>query len=104
MDGAINIKLIAPFSEVNMANMAEVSNLPMNEWSQHRYPRLRGYEVGSDGEVTSHLCLGLPCCGLDLLIEHPPTLTALELYRIAGEFAEMRERVKKLPSFLVCKV
>jgi hypothetical protein len=80
------------------------TNLPLNEWPQHRYPRLRGYRVGEDGEVTTHLCLGLPCCGLDLLIEHPPTMTALELYQIAGEFASMREKVKELQSFLVCKV
>ena len=78
------------------------SNLPRDAWPQHHYPRLRGYSVGTDGEVTTHLCLGLPCCGLDLLIEHPATLTALELYQIAGEFAAMNERVKKLASFNVC--
>jgi hypothetical protein len=78
------------------------SNLPMHAMPQHRYPRLRGYEIGSDGEIQSHLCLGLPCCGLDLIIEHPPTMTALELYRIAGEFVAMHERVKQLPSFQVC--
>jgi hypothetical protein len=79
-----------------------MSNLPMHAWPQQHYPRLRGYEVGEDGEVTVHLCLGLPCCGLDLLIEHPPTLTALELYAIAGEFCEMHRRVKALPSFNAC--
>jgi hypothetical protein len=79
-----------------------VSNLPMNTWPQHLYPRLRGYEVGADGEVTTHLCLGLPCCGLDLLIEHPATMTALELYQIAGEFARMQQRVRSLPSFNAC--
>ena len=81
-----------------------MSNLPRDAWPQYRYPRLRGYSVGEDGEVTTHLCLGLPCCGLDLLLEHPPTLTALELYTIAGEFAQMRERVKELPAFNVCRV
>lgn len=78
------------------------NKLPMNEWPQYHYPRLRGYAVGEDGEVTVHLCLGLPCCGLDLLIEHPAHMTALELYQIAGEFAEMKERVKQLPSFQIC--
>jgi hypothetical protein len=81
-----------------------MTNLPMNEWHQHHYPRLRGYAVGEDGEVTVHLSLGLPCCGLDLLIEHPATMTALELYQIAGEFCVMKERVKALPSFSICAV
>jgi hypothetical protein len=76
----------------------------MNEWPQQRYPRLRGYEIGADGEVTTHLCLGLPCCGLDLLIEHPSTMTALELYQIAGLFAEMTEKVKNLSSFNSCRI
>lgn len=79
-----------------------MTNLPRDTLRQHLYPRLRGYSVGDDGEVTVHLCLGLPCCGLDLLIEHPATLTALELYSIAGEFVAMRERVRALPSFNVC--
>jgi hypothetical protein len=81
-----------------------MTNLPMHTWQQHLYPRLRGYDVGDDGEVTVHLCLGLPCCGLDLLIEHPPTMTALELYQVAGEFCEMHRRVKELQSFNACKV
>src|SRR4029077_6054253 len=68
-----------------------MSNLPRDTYHQHLYPRLRGYSVGDDGEVTTHLCLGLPCCGLDLLIEHSPQMTALELYQIAGEFLEMRQ-------------
>jgi hypothetical protein len=76
----------------------------MNEWPQHHYPRLRGYAVGADGEVTTHLCLGLPCCGLDLLVEHPATMTALELYQIAGEFAAMCNRVKQLPAFNSCTI
>jgi hypothetical protein len=79
-----------------------MTNLPRDTLQQHRYPRLRGYSVGGDGEVTIHLCLGLPCCGLDLLVEHPSTMTALELYQIAGEFVAMRERVRALPSFNVC--
>ena len=87
-----------------MGNELTVSNLPMNDRPQHRYPRLRGYEVGADGEVTTHLCLGLPCCGLDLLIEHPSTMTALELYHIAGEFAAMTQRVKRLPAFSSCQL
>jgi hypothetical protein len=81
-----------------------MTNLPMNEWPQYQYPRLRGYNVGDDGEVTVHLCLGLPCCGLDLLIEHPSTMTALELYQIAGEFVAMKERVKQLQAFQICEV
>jgi hypothetical protein len=79
-------------------------NLPMNAMKQYKYPRLRGYAVGEDGEVTTHLCLGLPCCGLDLLIEHPATMTALELYQIAGEFAALNERVKTLPTFQACQL
>jgi hypothetical protein len=86
--------------EKQMSN--ELTNLPRDSWPQHLYPRLRGYSIGKDGEVTSHLCLGLPCCGLDLLIEHPPHMTALELYQIAGEFAQMQQRVKQLPAFQVC--
>lgn len=77
---------------------------PRDEWPQHYYPRLRGATIGADGEVTTHLCLGLPCCGLDLLIEHPSTMTAVELYAIAGEFARMTQRIKELPSFSSCKV
>jgi hypothetical protein len=87
---------------ITAAGAATMSNLPRDTLHQHLYPRLRGYSVGDDGEVTVHLCLGLPCCGLDLLIEHPPTLTALELYAIAGEFVAMREKVRALPSFNVC--
>jgi hypothetical protein len=49
-----------------------------------------------------HLCLGLPCCGLDLLIEHPGHMTAVELYKIAGAFANMRNEVKELGCFKVC--
>lgn len=79
-----------------------MTDFPRDTWHQHRYPRLRGYSVGEDGEVTTHLCLGLPCCGLDLLIEHPATMTVLELHAIAGEFCAMRERVKQLPSFSTC--
>ena len=79
-------------------------DFPRDAWPQHHYPRLRGYSVGDDGEVTTHLCLGLPCCGLDLLIEHSATMTALELYQIAGEFARMHQRVKQLPSFSSCQV
>ncbi len=81
-----------------------MAEFPRDTWPQQHYPRLRGYSVGEDGEVTTHLCLGLPCCGLDLLIEHPPEMTALELYQIAAEFCEMKERVKKLPAFNVCEV
>ena len=84
--------------------MKHLTNLPRDEWPQRHYPRLRGYSVGDDGEITTHLCLGLPCCGLDLLIEHPPTMTALELYEIAGRFAEMTREVSKLPSFNVCRI
>jgi hypothetical protein len=77
---------------------------PRDEWPQHHYPRLRGASIGADGEITTHLCLGLPCCGLDLLIEHPPTMTAVELYAIAGEFARMTRRIVELPSFTSCSV
>jgi len=80
------------------------SDFPMHEWKQHHYPRLRGFRVDSDGEVTTHLSLGLPCCGLDLEIQHPPTMTALELYQIAAEFCEMQRRVKELPSFSSCRL
>jgi hypothetical protein len=81
------------------------SNLPRDTYQQYLYPRLRGYSVSpADGEVTVHLCLGLPCCGLDLLVEHPPEMTALEIYQIAGEFLAMRQRVKELPSFQTCAV
>jgi len=76
--------------------------LPRDTFHQGNYPRLRGYSVGEDGECTVHLCLGLPCCGLDLLIEHPPTLTAIELYRMAGKFKELNDWAKTLPSFNVC--
>lgn len=79
-----------------------MNNLPRDTHLQHLYPRLRGYSVGEDGEVTVHLSLGLPCCGLDLLVEHPPAMTALELYQIAGEFLAMRQRVRELPAFNVC--
>lgn len=79
-----------------------MTDFPRDAWPQHHYPRLRGFSVGKDGEIITHLCLGLPCCGLDLLIEHPPTMTAIELYEIAGEFAAMTKRVKELPSFRIC--
>jgi len=79
-----------------------MSNMPMDEWPQHHYPRLRGYGVGADGEVTVHLSLGLRCCGLDLKIEHPASMTALELYQIASEFCAMKERVSQLQAFNTC--
>ena len=82
--------------------MTDMIPFPRDTWPQGWYPRLRGYSIGEDGEVTTHLCLGLPCCGLDLLIEHPPTMTALELYQIAAEFAAMQQRVKELPAFNAC--
>jgi hypothetical protein len=81
-----------------------MTEFPRDAWPQYRYPRLRGYSVAEDGEVTTHLCLGLPCCGLDLLIEHPATMTAVELYHIAAEFCAMRERVKDYPAFQVCEI
>jgi hypothetical protein len=77
-------------------------DFPRDAWEQYRYPRLRGATIGKDGEITVHLCLGLPCCGVDLLVEHPPTLTAVELYKIAQEFCAMTERIKQLPSFNIC--
>jgi hypothetical protein len=80
------------------------TNLPMHTFPQHHYPRLRGWEVGADGEVTTQLTLGLPCCGVDLLIEHPPTMTAIELYQIAGEFYSLYKRVRQLPSFQACNL
>jgi hypothetical protein len=79
-----------------------MSNLPRDTYHQHLYPRLRGYSVGEDGETTIHLSLGLPCCGLDLLVEAPPHMTALELCQIAGEFLTMRQRVRELPAFNIC--
>src|SRR5262245_34626483 len=72
---------------------AAMSDFPMHEWPQHKYPRLRGHAVGEDGEHTTQLTRGLPCCGLDLLIEHPARLTAVELYQIAGWFCELTEKV-----------
>jgi hypothetical protein len=81
-----------------------MSDFPMHAWPQHHYPQLRGYKVDEDGEVTTHLCLGLPCCGFDLLIEHPPTMTALELYAIASKFCQMHRRVKTLGSFNSCQL
>ena len=81
-----------------------MADFPMHTWPQHRYPRLRGFRRDPDGELTTHLCLGLPCCGLDLEIQHPPTLTAEELYQIGGWFCELTEKVKTLPSFNVCEV
>ena len=72
------------------------TNLPMHTFKQHQYPRLRGWSVGKDGESTTQLTLSLPCCGLDLLNEHPPTMTAVELYQIAGEFHGLYTRVKEL--------
>ena len=79
-----------------------MSNLPRDTFCQHLYPRLRGYSVGEDGETTIHLSLGLPCCGLDLLVEAPPHMTALELCQIAGEFLTLRQRVRALPAFNAC--
>ena len=91
-------------TQTKEVSMEQELDFPRDEWPQHRYPRLRGATIGKDGEVTTHLCLGLPCCGLDLLIEHPPTMTALELYKIAAEFAHMTQRVKQLPSFQVSNI
>lgn len=77
---------------------------PRDAWHQHRYPRLRGASIGTDGEVTVHICRGLPCCGLDLLIEHKPDMPAVDLYRIAGLFARFCDAVEQVPSFAACQV
>lgn len=68
-------------------------DFPRDKWPQHHYPRLRGATQGPDGEWTVHLCTGLPCCGLDLLIEHPPEMPATDLYRIAAKFARMTQEI-----------
>jgi hypothetical protein len=79
-----------------------MTNLPRDTFPQHLYPRLRGYSIGDDGETIIHLSLGLPCCGLDLLVEAPAHMTARELCEIAGEFLAMRQRVRELPAFNAC--
>ena len=80
-------------------------DFPRDEWKQHHYPRLRGATQGKDGEWTTHLCLGLPCCGLDLLVEHPPEMKATDLYRIAAKFARLnREVATECEAFNVCNI
>jgi hypothetical protein len=80
-------------------------DFPRDEWHQHDYPRLRGATRGKDGEWTVHLCLGLPCCGLDLLVEHPPHMTAVDLYRIAAKFAQLTREVKsECEAFTTCSI
>jgi hypothetical protein len=80
-------------------------DFPRDTWKQHHYPRLRGATEGKDGEWTVHLSLGLPCCGLDLLIEHPPEMKATDLDRIAAKFARMTQEVKtECEAFSVCKI
>ena len=80
-----------------------MNNLPRDTHNQHLYPRLRA-TASARMETTIHLSLGLPCCGLDLLVEAPPHMTALELCQIAGEFLAMRQRVRALPAFNACAI
>jgi hypothetical protein len=69
-----------------------------------RIVALRTYSLSCDPIIEPLRRLGLPCCGLDLLVEHPQTMTALELYHIAGEFVAMHQRVKELPTFNTCQI
>ena len=78
------------------------TNLPPHEMRQYLYPRIGISEPGPDGEITFRLTLGLPCCGVDLDVECPPTFTIAEMGTVVRAFYELRQKVSELPSFNVC--
>ena len=85
------------FSEIERA-----VNLPAHSMPQWLYPRIAISDPGSDGEITFRLILGLPCCGVDLDVECPPTMTISELGVIVRGFFELRQKIAALPTFNVC--
>ena len=85
-------------------NIRDKINLPAHEMQQHLYPRIAIGDPGPDGEITFRLILGLPCCGVDLDVECPPTLTIAEMGVIVRAFFELRQKIKHLPTFSVCEV
>lgn len=77
----------------------------MNEWPQWRYPRLRGYAIGDDGELTVHLCLGWRCCGSDVQFEVPPSMPVVEFMEMCARYVEMHHAIgEALPTFNICDV
>lgn len=83
-------------------NIRDKQNLPPHQMSQYLYPRIAIGDPGPDGEITFRLILGLPCCGVDLDVECPPTLTIAEMGEIVRAFFELRQKIRSLPSFNAC--
>lgn len=84
--------------------MSTQSNLPMHTFEQHRYWRFRGWKLGADGELLIHVCVGLPCCGIDVEVEIPPDMPILEFCQGMGFLFEAGEKWRELPTFQACKV
>ena len=85
-------------------NIRDKKFLPAHEMPQWLYPRIAVGDPGPDGEITFRLILGLPCCGVDLDVECPPTMNIAELGVIVRGFFELRQTIAALPTFRVCHI
>jgi hypothetical protein len=91
-------------NEHQRENINRTKHLPAGQMSQHLYPRLAVGDPGPDGEITIRLILGLPCCGVDLDLECPPTMTIAELGTVVRQFFELHQSIAALPTFNQCQV
>jgi hypothetical protein len=85
-------------------NINRTKNLPAGQMSQHHYPRIAVGDPGHDGEITIRLILGLPCCGVDLDLECPPSMTIEELGAGVRAFFELYQTIAALPTFSQCRI
>jgi hypothetical protein len=85
-------------------NIDKTKHLPAGQMSQHHYPRLAVGDPGPNGEITIRLILGLPCCGVDLDLECPPSMTIEELGVTARGFFELYQMIAALPTFSQCLI
>jgi hypothetical protein len=86
------------------ANIDRTKNLPAGQMSQHHYPRLAVGDPRPDGEITIRLIQGLPCCGVDLDLECPPSMSIGELGVVARGFFELYQTIAALPTFSQCAI
>jgi hypothetical protein len=85
-------------------NINRTKHLPAGLMSQHLYPRLAVGDPGPNGEITIRLILGLPCCGVDLDLECPPSMTIEELGVVERAFFQLHQTIAALQTFSQCQV
>ena len=91
-------------NEHQRENINRTKHLPAGLMSQHHYPRVAVGDPGPDGEITIRLILGLPCCGVDLDLECPPSMTIEEFGVVERAFFELYQTIAALPTFSQCRV